>query len=357
MRIEFVSRIGGMVLCAILGARLGAQQSEFLNFDPQSRAFLFGLVGILIGLIVTPWVTIRPIRFLRQSINEMPIERLMLTIIGAVVGLSLALLMAYPLSLLPEPLGSWLAVALSLLAAYLGMTIFGLRTREILDMLGTRTGRAPKLSVTQSGRKLLLDTSVLIDGRIVDVAETGFMGGTLIAPRFVLNELHRVADSSDPLRRARGRRGLNLLNKLQRSDSISLTIIEDDFEEISEVDNKLVALAQQMGAAIITNDYNLNQLAEAQGVSVLNINRLANAVKSQYIPGESFPIRIIQEGRDANQGVGYLEDGTMVVVENGKTYMDRTVMVEVTKTITKDTGRMIFAVPEGQTSTKAPVLE
>jgi uncharacterized protein YacL len=354
MRVEFVFRLVGMVVFAVLGARLGAQSSNFLNFDPESRAFLFGLVGILVGLIITPWITLRPIRFIRQSINEMPIERLLMTLLGAVIGLSLALMAAYPLSLLPEPLGTFAAPVLSVVAAYLGMTIFGIRTREIMDLLTTRFSKGGTRTNIQGTRKLLLDTSVLIDGRIVDVAETGFVGGALIVPRFVLNELHRVADSSDQLRRNRGRRGLNLLNKLQRSDHVHVTIVDDDFEEIPEVDNKLVMLAQQIGAAVITNDYNLNQVAEAQGVTILNINLLAQAVRSIYIPGEKFAIRIIQEGREGNQGVGYLDDGTMVVIENGKHYMDRTVPVEVTKLIERPTGRMIFAVPEGQGDGRAP---
>ena len=202
--------------------------------------------------------------------------------------------------------------------------------------------------ITGSSRKLLLDTSVLIDGRIKDIVETGFIGGSLILPRFVLSELHRVADSSDALRRNRGRRGLNMLNKLQRSDIANVRIVEEDFEDIQAVDDKLVALALQMDALVMTNDYNLNQVAEAQGVTVLNVNQLANAVRSIYIPGEIFAIRVIQEGTQEEQGIGYLEDGTMVVIEHGQRYMDRTINVEVTKLINRDTGRMIFAVPENE---------
>ncbi len=195
-------------------------------------------------------------------------------------------------------------------------------------------------------RQLLLDTSVLIDGRIVDIAKTGFLGGTLVVPRFVISELHQVADSSDTLRRNRGRNGLNNLKALQQEGDVPFKIVEDDIESIREVDDKLVALALQMKAAIITNDYPLNNVAQAQGVPVLNINALANAVRSAYLPGETFPLRIIQEGKEPNQGVGYLDDGTMVVVEGGKQYMDRTIRVEVTKFINQPTGRMFFAKPE-----------
>jgi len=168
----------------------------------------------------------------------------------------------------------------------------------------------------------------------------------MLIPRFVLSELHQVADSSDTLRRNRGRRGLTKLNELQRSSVTPVKIIEEDVEEVNEVDDKLVMLAQRLDACLVTNDYNLNKVAHAQGVMVLNVNALANAVKPDLIPGETFPIHIIQEGRDADQGVGYLEDGTMVVVEKGKSFMDRTIRVTVTKSITRDAGRMIFAVPE-----------
>lgn len=346
MRPEFISRMIGMVVFAVVGARLGAEAAAFLGLNVESRAFIFGLVGVLFGLIITPWLTIYPIRSIRHAINELPIERLMMTLAGALVGLTLSLLAAYPLSLLPDPFGTLGPPALSLVSAYLGMTIFGIRTREILDTLGARLGKPSGQLAGLSTRKLLLDTSVLIDGRIVDVSETSFIGGTLIVPRFVLAELHRVADSSDPLRRKRGRRGLDMLNRLQRVDEVRVRIVEDDFEDISEVDNKLVALAVSMTASVITNDYNLNQVAAAQGVPVLNMNELANAVRSIYIPGETFALRIIQEGTDPNQGVGYLDDGTMVVVENGKTYMDRNITVEVTKLINRPTGRMIFAMPE-----------
>ena len=164
----------------------------------------------------------------------------------------------------------------------------------------------------------------------------------------MLSELHRVADSSDPLRRNRGRRGLAKLNELQRNNDLPVKIIDDDPPDFGEVDAKLVALSIQLNASLVTNDFNLNQVADAQGVDVLNINALANAVRSVYIPGEKFAIRIIQQGRDPNQGVGYLDDGTMVVVESGQKYMDRNVSVEVTKLINRPTGRMIFAVPQSK---------
>ena len=348
MTLDFASRMIGLVFFTVIGIRLGVDSAETLGLASQSGGFLFGIVGVLFGLIMTPWITVRPVMGLRRSIAEMPVERLLMALLGLLVGLMIALLAAYPLSLLDFPFSSYVPAILVIICAYLGLTIFGVRSKEITDTLGSRLGRPSGRLAGLSSLKLVLDTSVLIDGRITDIAETGFIGGTLIVPRFVLSELHRVADSSDPLRRKRGRRGLNMLNKLQQNEVVPLRIVEDDFEDIQQVDDKLVALAMQMTASVVTNDFNLNQVAEAQGVPVLNMNALANAVRSIYIPGETFAIRIIQEGRDDGQGVGYLDDGTMVVVENGRNYMDRTIPVEVTKLINRETGRMIFAVPESE---------
>lgn len=349
MSLDFLSRVVGMVVFALVGARLGIDAAPTLGIPEDAAWFAFALIGLLIGIILTPWLTVRPITLLRQSIAEQPIEVLLVALFGLISGLFITLMLAYPLAQLGGPLGSLLPAVVSVTGAYLGATTFALRSRELLDLLGNRLGmqRAKILSM-QSNRQLLLDTSVLIDGRIVDIAQTGFIGGTLVVPRFVLSELHQVADSPDMLRRNRGRRGLVKLNELQRSETTLVKIIEDDFEEIPEVDDKLVALGQQLEASIVTNDYNLNRVAEAQGVPVLNINLLANAVRTIYIPGETFPVHIIQEGKDSGQGVGYLEDGTMVVVENGRRSMDRTVKVTVTRLINRPTGRMIFAVPENE---------
>lgn len=344
---DFVSRIVGTVIFALLGARLGADSAQTLGLPVEVTSVIFALVGVLIGLILTPWLTIRPLRAIRHTINEMPVEVLMTGLFGLALGLGLALLLAYPLSQLAGWPGTILPAAFSVVAGYLGLTIFTVRWRELWNLVGETSG-SKRRPIFGGGtdRQILLDTSVLIDGRIVDIAKTGFLGGTLVVPRFVINELHQVADSSDTLRRNRGRHGLTKLNELQRDGVMPFKILEDDIPGIAEVDDKLIALAVKMSAPIITNDYPLNRIAETQGVTVLNVNALSNAVRSQYLPDDIFPIRIIQEGREAEQGVGYLEDGTMVVVEGGKTYMDRTITVKVTKFINKDTGRMYFAVPE-----------
>lgn len=350
MSLDFISRMIGLVIFAVVGARFGAENAPSLNLTVEYGSLLFGLVGTLFGIVITPWITVRPVRFMRRTITEWTLERLTLSLVGATTGLLLALLAAYPLSLLPSPLGNFIPAALTIAGAYLGFNTLGVRSKEVSEILNIRMGGGQNRRQRVTERSLILDTSVLIDGRIADIAETGFLGGMLVVPRFVLSELHRVADSSDMLRRNRGRRGLNMLNKLQRNDAAPVRIIDDDFDDITAVDDKLVALALQMDASLVTNDYNLNRVADAQGVDILNINELANAVRTIYIPGETFALRIIQEGTDHNQGVGYLEDGTMVVVENGKKYMDRTIEVEVTKLINRPTGRMIFAEPADTTN-------
>lgn len=346
MKALLAVRLFGLVLFGIIGLRIGEELAEYINLTRDEAQLVFLALGALAGLIGAPWLTVYPWRRLRGAMAETPPARLVLAIAGAMAGLLPALLLAYPLSLLGGPFGAALPALVAIACGWLGMNVFALRSEELLDIISGRAAGRQRRVHPISSRQLLLDTSVLIDGRIVEIAETGFIGGTLIIPRFVLSELHRVADSADSLRRNRGRRGLAKLNELQRSNNLPVKIVDDDPEELGEVDAKLVALSIQLKASLVTNDFNLNQVADAQGVDVLNINALANAVRSVYIPGETFAIRIIQEGRDPNQGIGYLDDGTMVVVESGQKYMDRNVGVEVTKLINRPTGRMIFAVPE-----------
>ncbi|MDX2140930.1 MAG: PIN domain nuclease [Chloroflexota bacterium] len=348
MSIDFIFRMVGMVVCALIGARFGLDSSPAVGLPPEAASLLFALIGVLFGLIITPYVTLRPIRLVSRVINGMAVEVVFMAIIGMLLGLLLGLLLAYPLSLLQPPLGGLLPPIVSVVFAYLGLTLFTVRSREfwafLTDWLGI--GRRRAFAGADIERQLLLDTSVLIDGRIVDIAKTGFMGGTLVVPRFVVQELQRVADSSDAQRRNRGRRGVDKLKELQREPAISFKIVDDDIEGTDEVDDKLIQLSLKINAPIVTIDFPLNRVAEAQGATVLNINLLANAVRSVYIPGETFALRIIQDGKEMGQGVGYLEDGTMVIVENGRQYMDRSIYVTVTKLINKETGRIIFATPE-----------
>ncbi|MBL8134793.1 MAG: PIN domain nuclease [Anaerolineae bacterium] len=347
MTLDFASRLIGMVIFAFIGARLGVMTAPSLDLDELAVSFVFALVGILFGLVMTPWLTIRPVKSLRRMVNEMAIDVLFTTLAGIVLGAFIALLISVPLSSLEEPFGTIAPAAALIVSGYLVTTIFHVRSREIWLFLEEWFGwkpRRPGLLATGE-RLLLLDTSVLIDGRIVDIARTSFLGGTLVVPRFVISELHHVADSSDPQRRNRGRRGLTKLNELQRETHVPFKIVEEDPDDIPAVDDKLIVLALRMDAAIVTIDYPLNQVAAAQGATVLNINELANAVRSAYIPGETFALRVIQDGTEPGQGVGYLDDGTMVIVKDGKNYMDRTIYVNVTKLINRPTGRIIFADP------------
>jgi uncharacterized protein YacL len=207
--------------------------------------------------------------------------------------------------------------------------------------------RVVKGQSVESNQKVL-DTSVIIDGRIADVCDTGFIEGNLIVPQFILQELQHIADSADSLRRARGRRGLDILHRIQKMSGITVKIVEDDFPKIKEVDAKLVALAKMMDAKILTNDFNLNKVAALQGVPVLNINELANALKPVVLPGETMKVFVLKEGKEQNQGVAYLDDGTMVVVENGRRFIGKNIDVSVTSVLQTTAGRMIFSRPKNE---------
>jgi uncharacterized protein YacL len=351
MGADLIVRIIGLAVFSIVGAYVGNGLS-FYNPDQQLfYTVIFTLVGALFGLILTPYITTRPIRALRALLARVSAETLFSGLIGLIVGLLTAALLSFPLSLLPSPFGKILPFIGVLLFGYFGVAIFITRQTDIGNILGSITARheegAPA-SWGQTNRTILLDTSVIIDGRVADIAKTGFLPGTLLIPRFVLNELQYIADSPDGLRRARGRRGMEVLAELQKATSVLVRISDIDVDGVREVDDKLVILARQMKCPILTNDYNLNRIAELQGVIILNINELANAIKSVVLPGELMEINVIQEGKEANQGVGYMEDGTMVVVENGNRYLNQLIHVTVTKVLQTAAGRMIFARPEGK---------
>ncbi len=259
-------------------------------------------------------------------------------VFGVLAGVVIAVVLrrdAQALGLFDGPLGS---ILFTLLLGYVGLTL-GVYWPE--GAAGPGMAPTAMLKGKEAGAKLL-DTSVIIDGRIAEVCETGFLEGIFYTPRFVLHELQRIADSSDPLKRNRGRRGLDILNQMQKS-KVQVEVLEIDVPETKEVDEKLLILAKQRGYKIITNDFNLNKVAEIHGVSVLNINDLANALKPAVLPGELLVIRIIKEGKESGQGIGYLDDGTMVVVDNGKVSMGQKVEVVVTSALQTAAGRMIFA--------------
>jgi len=223
--------------------------------------------------------------------------------------------------------------------ASVGLSVSLKREEDIFDFISYLMGKKPR--VREGGYKIL-DTSVIIDGRIAEICETGFLEGTLVIPHFVLTEVQQIADSAFSTKRARGKRGLDIVNKLQDQDLVSVEIVDTDFPEIPEVDSKLLQLAKIMDAKIVTNDHNLKKIAKIQNVMVLNINELATALKPVLLPGESLRINILKEGENPNQGVAYLEDGTMVVVEGGKKHIGKEVEVTVTSVLQTTTGKMIF---------------
>jgi uncharacterized protein YacL len=346
MSIEFTFRLIGMVVFAVLGAYLGVYIGNSTDQSPEVAGILVSLAGMLFGLILTPYFTTRPIRTIRRTLLSVSTQTLTSGLTGLVVGLIIAALLTFPLSLLPVPFGKVLPFVGVLVFGYFGIAIFVMRQTDLSTLIRLTPGRSSEDTPTSSqpsARTVLLDTSVIIDGRIADIARTGFLVGTLLIPRFVLNELQFIADSSDNLRRQRGRRGIDVISQLQKDTSTPLRISDMDVEGVREVDDKLVVLARQLRCPILTNDYNLNRIAELQGVSVLNVNELANAVKLVLLPGESIEVNIIQEGKESGQGVGYLDDGTMVVVEDGRNHLNRKINVSVTKVLQTAAGRMIFA--------------
>lgn len=349
MTIELIWRLIGMIALALVGARLGAAL-EVPPLTREANALLFGLTGALAGLILTPYFTTRPARLARAVILETPAETLVTAIIGLLLGLAIAALAAVPLSLLPAPLNQWLPVVMMIVFGYLSVTVFALRAQDLVK-IAPRLFRSaekdhessPPANAYSSSPPILVDSSAIIDGRILDISKTGFIQGELIVPSFVLREIQHIADDSNTLRRNRGRRGLEILEELQRESKAPVRMLDLDVESAREVDHKLVALAKQMNALLLTTDYTLKRTANLQGVEVLNINELANAVKAVILPNEVITLQVIAEGREPGQGVGYLDDGTMVVVEDGRRHIDRTVDVVIVRMIQTSAGKMYFA--------------
>ena len=271
-------------------------------------------------------------------------------LVGLVIALLLSVLMAFPLSMLPGLWGQVTPTVVSFFLCLIFISITVSRRRELLPIIGITSPagtRSIGQPIPQNGQ-LIVDTSTLIDGRIADISQAGFIPGSLIIPRFVLDELQHIADSYDSMRRNRGRRGLEVLTRLQQESNTPLEISDLDAKEITDVDSKLVKLAKSLGCAIITNDFNLNQVAKIQGVQVLNVNELANAVRPVALPGEEMQVSIIQEGKEFGQGLGFLDDGTMIVVENGLRYINSSITVVVTRVLQTAAGRMIFAHPKAE---------
>jgi uncharacterized protein YacL len=302
----------------------------------HTRPFGLGdIPAVVFGLAVGFAIVVFEIRLRRVTL-----KRLIGAAVGSVLGILGAFMMTLVLSAsLNSPNAAFLQMGVMLLMAYVGLVVGGAKG-DMLN-LGALGGLFGGEKAARKSHKIL-DTSVVIDGRIADVAETGFMDGVIVVPQFVLWELQLVADSADSLKRNRGRRGLDVLQRLQKNVNLDVQIIEADYPKIKEVDQKLIQLAKDMEAKIVTNDFNLNKLAQLQGVQVLNINELANALKPIVLPGETMKVFILKEGKEYNQGVAYLDDGTMVVVDNARRHISKTVDISVTSVLQTTAGKMIF---------------
>ncbi len=336
-----------VVACIIMGVIWARYLSDMITevrgvpTPTMPWAALGGGIGFLVSVVILVLLT-----FITQDIFE--------KIAPALVAIVLAMLMGYALGqyiLMWVPtadpnLRVFLIATLVLLFGFMGISL-GLSQASKWESLI----KAVQKRSAHMGSPKVVDTSVIIDGRIADICDTGFLDGTLIIPRFVLRELQNIADSPDVLRRAKGRRGLDILKAMQdKPDKVYIMVVEDDYPDLREVDAKLLRLSRQYSAKIITNDYNLNKVAQIEGVSVLNINDLANAIKPAVLPDEQMQVKIIKEGKEAFQGVGYLDDGTMVVIDGGKDHIGRTVSVVVTSVLQTAAGRMIFGKLSGVVS-------
>ena len=347
---------------ALLGAFFGYRLSAAFQHDPLGylapgvpfgavggQGFIFaGALAVLfyIGFFPMAKLGSNAFRKVEERLYGMPAADAAAGIAGMILGLIVAALL-YPAFRAFGALAPWLAGAASIAFGALGAR-FAVRKRA--DALAwVRAARAPEEAPEEAVPAFehkILDTSVIIDGRIADICKTGFLEGTLVIPEFVLEELQHIADSSDLLKRNRGRRGLDILNKIQKELDVKVLIYEGDYDEISEVDSKLVKLAKALRGKVVTNDFNLNKVCELQGVSVLNINDLANAVKPVVLPGEEIMVQVIKDGKEHGQGVAYLDDGTMIVVEGGREYIGMHLEVLVTSVLQTSAGRMIFAKPK-----------
>ncbi len=319
----------------------------------RSRTLFVVLVGIVcygIALLMNfnPWIPALTgcwiatiIIAVERKLTNISVKGLIIGILGLGGGVILANLIAYPiLWIVPlKTFSPFILFLINVVFATIGLTVFLKRKEEITNFLFRFTG---KKGSTRIGKYKIMDTSVIIDGRIIDLCETGFIEGTLVIPHFVLTELQQIADSSSSTKRTRGRRGLDIVNRLQNQEGVPVEIVDTDFPEILEVDSKLLELAKVMQGLVITNDYNLKKVAKIKNVEVLNINEIATALKPILLPGETLRINILKEGENPNQGIAYLEDGTMVVVEKGKKYIGKETEIVVTSVLQTTTGKMIF---------------
>ena len=343
----------------LLGAALGglvglvlATAGEGLFNDASYAGFLLAawvVAWVVVGFAILPYLTLVPAQWLISRVEDLSTAEFVTAVVGLTLGLLMGLLLGVPLANLPPPWGDVLPLGVSL---FLGLGMLGLTVAKRRDLIVAaqavgflRRADEERAQARSGDPRIVVDTSAIIDGRIAEIVESGFIYCTLVVPRFVLDELQHIADSSDTLRRNRGRRGLEILARMQKDPTTPVEIVEADIPDESEVDAKLVALARSRSRVILTNDFNLNRVAELQGVRVMNINSLANVVKPAVLPGEELRVRVIQEGKEAGQGVGFLDDGTMIVIEGGARHIDKDLDVSVTRVLQTVAGRMIFAQP------------
>jgi len=312
---------------------------------------LGGLAGGAIGFFMSPFLIKNLWKFtywVEARLNKMPIYDVLSGALGLAIGLIISNLIGSAFMHIPI-IGNYIPGVSSIILGYLGMNIAINKREELFLMMVSLPWKGkdkPKEKMSEVEQYKILDTSVIIDGRIADICASGFLEGALVVPVFVLDELQHIADSSDLLRRNRGRRGLDILNRMQKELGLTVQINDRDFDDIAEVDSKLVRLAQVMKGKLVTNDYNLNKVAELQGVKVLNINELSNSVKPVVLPGEEMVVYVVKDGKEFGQGIGYLDDGTMIVVDSGKKHIGDTIGVLVTSVLQTAAGRMIFAKPK-----------
>lgn len=344
--LNFLVRIAGMLALTYLGSEIGISLSGPSYDERQLLATqLLMLAGAGLGLIVTPRLTIEPVEYLLQALRGVPLSEILFVSLGGFVGLLFAVLLAVPLSFLPSPFRAFMPLVVAVVAVYIG-TMTCVYHRRSLQEGATFLRRLslPKMDApVVAQRRYLLDTSAIIDGRIAEVCKTGFLEGILLVPRFVLLELQGLADSSDELRRSKGRRGLELLNQMQQKSPLPVEVIDVDVGNGTRVDDNLILLARQHQYPIITNDFNLYRVAGLQGVRVLNLNQLSEAVRPPVVQDQHLQVIIRNEGNTRQQGVGYLEDGTPVIVEDARHLIGQNVVVVVTRLHQTQTGRLVFA--------------
>ncbi|UOE55595.1 PIN/TRAM domain-containing protein [Bacillus sp. CMF12] len=346
-----------LIIGVTLGIFLIPDLLKLISLDDiplLNNPYVSAILGAIIFYLLTFWAVDHVVNFVRwaeESLVKVPITDIIFGSVGLVFGLVIAFLIGYALNAIEVPILNTVApIVLTLLFGYLGFQVGFKKRDELLILFSSKKKKSSEEEIEPEAapKKSLkiLDTSVIIDGRIADICQTGFLEGTIVIPQFVLEELQHIADSSDVLKRNRGRRGLDILNRIQKELSINVEIYEGDFEEIQEVDSKLVKLAKLTNGVVVTNDFNLNKVCELQKVAVLNINDLANAVKPVVLPGEEMKVQVIKDGKEQNQGIAYLDDGTMIVVEEGRNYIGKHIDVLVTSVLQTSAGRMIFAKPK-----------